>query len=325
MRKTKKDKKKIRKEIKHIFSRILTILVLGGIFLLLFFICKSFKKSAWDGKNNINFVIQTERTFIYSYHPNDEILNIITLPNDLFIETAKGYGEYKLKNIYELGEMEKIGGGELLVRSLQNFFLAPIDGYVVKVKSEKLKVKSENIERGRLTSLYFCLLTRKCGSDLSWWDLIRIFNRISRLKHDKIFLINIEKTALFKKEKLFDESEALRLVSLLVDDFSQRYFTDKIFLEEGMKISVFNATHYSGLAKNCSRLLRNIGGEIVGSKDADQVFDRSIIYYNDEEQKKTYSFKKICQIFKIEEVVFNPKIEGNIRVVLGRDFAERYY
>ena len=111
----------------------------------------------------------------------------------------------------------------------------------------------------------------------------------------------------------------------MVDDFSQRYFTDKRFLEEGVKISVFNATHYPGLAKNCSRLLKNIGGEIVNSKDSKQVFDRSILYYADQEQEQSYSFKKICQIFKIEEVVFDPEIGSDIKVVLGKDFVEGYF
>lgn len=112
---------------------------------------------------------------------------------------------------------------------------------------------------------------------------------------------------------------------LLVDDFSQKYFTDKRFLEEGVKISVFNAAHYTGLAKNCSRLLKNMGGEIVSSKDSKQTFDYSMLYYAHQEQKQSYSFKKICQIFKIEEVIFDPEIEGDIKVVLGKDFAERYY
>lgn len=180
MRETKKDKKKIRKTLKktlkHIFLRFFTFLILAGIFFLLYFIYQSSKKSVWNGKNNINFVIQAERTFIYSYHPDDEILNIISLPNDLFIETAKGYGEYKLKNIYQLGGVEKIGGGELLVRSLQSFFIIPIDGYIVKLKTQNSKLKTnESLEKGRLASLYLCLLTKKCESNFSWRDLIKNF------------------------------------------------------------------------------------------------------------------------------------------------------
>jgi len=330
MRKTRKDKKKVKKVIKNIFFRLLILLVLGGICLLLFFLCQGFKKSVWDGKNNINLVIQMERTFIYTFHPDDEILNIISLPNDLYLETAREYGEYKLKNIYQLGEVEKVGGGELLRMSLQNLFVVPIDGYIVKTPkiqsaSWRTKSQSENLEKGRLTSLYFCLLTRNYETNLSGWDLIRVFNHLNKLKFNNINLVKIEETILFKKEELADGSEVFRLETLQIDDFSQKQFTDKHFLNEGLKLSVFNATNYSGLAKNASRLLKNIGGEIVSSKDEDQTFERSILYYNNEEQKKTYSFKKIRQIFQIEEVLLDSEIEGDVRLVLGRDYLERYY
>lgn len=326
MRKTSRDnKKKVIKVITDIFSRLLILLLLGLIFFLPFSIYQGIKKSVWDGKNNINLVIQGERIFIYTYHPDDEILNIISLPNDLYLETARGYGEYKLKNIYQLGGVEKIGGGELLRMSLQNLFVAPIDGQIIKIKNEKLKMKNKNLEKGKLTSLYLCLLTRRCETNLSVWDLIRVFSHLNKLKFNNINLVKIEETILFKKEKLADGSEVFRLETLQIDDFSQRYFTDKKFLNEGLKLSILNATNYPGLAKNVSRLLKNIGGEMVSSKDADQVFDRSILYYSNEEQKKTYSFKKISQIFQIEQVLWDSQIEGDVRLVLGKDYLERYF
>ncbi|GAG39189.1 unnamed protein product, partial [marine sediment metagenome] len=159
--------------------------------------------------------------------------------------------------------------------SLQNFFLVPVDGYIIKVQGStpkggqaRFKVQGGDLEKGGLTSLYFCLLTRKCETNFTWWDLMRIFNNFNKLKFNQINLVDIDETVLFKKEKLADGSEASKLETSLIDDFCQKYFTDKNFLNEGLKISVFNATYYPGLAKNCGRLLKNIGGDIISSKDA---------------------------------------------------------
>jgi len=325
MRKTKKEKIKVRKIIKNILSRFFTLLVLGFVFILLYSVYQGFRKSTWDGKNNINFVIQGERTFIYSYHPGDEILNIISLPNNLFIETAKGYGEYELKNIYQLGEGEEIGGGDLLVMSLQNFFTVPIDGYIVKIPDSKFEIQNVSLEKARLSSLYFCLLTRDCKTDLGLWSLIRVFNNLGKLKFNQIDLTKIEETILFKKEKIADGSEVLRLESLQIDDFSQMFFTDKKFLNEGLKINVLNATYHPGLAKNASCLLRNIGGDIINNRDADDVFDNSVLYYADQKYEKSYSLNKIRQIFRIKKVLFDPQIKGDIKVILGKDFLNKFY
>jgi len=323
-----KRKKKARKTaiVKEVSRKLLVILFLGLLIYLPFFIYQGIRKSVWDGKNNLNFVIQTDRTFIYSFHPDDEILNIISLPEDLYFKTAKGYGEYKLKNIYHLGEMEKIGGGELLVLSLQNFFTVPIDGQITKIpKFQNSKIPNNDLERGRLTPLCLCLLTKRCESNLSWWDLFRIFNRIRRLKLNQVRLIAVEETALLKKEKLADNSEVLRLETALIDDFSQKYFLDKSFLNEGFRITIVNATNYPGLAKNAARLLKNIGGEIISSQDTDKTSESSIIYCSDNKETKVYSVNKIKAAFQIEEVLLNEELEEDIRVVLGKDFLQRYY
>jgi hypothetical protein len=300
-------------------KKIFILLFFGFLLYLVFDFYQSLRQSVWDGENNLNFVIQAEeRIFLYSYHPQDDLLNIISLPENLLIELAKDYGEYQLKNIYRLGEMEKIGGGRLLQMSLQNFFKVPLEG-------EFISPSNTGLEKGKLSSLYLCLLVKRCETSLNWWDLTRIFSQFSQLKLNQVRLLKIEETNLFKKERLADQSEAMRLETSLIDDFSQKYFTDKNFLNAGLKISVVNATHYAGLAKASSRLLKNIGGEVITSEDADQVSDQSFIYYAEEGQRESYSVKKISQIFQIKQILFKPETEGDIVIFLGKDFLDSFY
>lgn len=321
MRKTRSKKEQSRKKIiilRTIFLRLSTFLILLGLVFVSAFIWRNLKKSVWDGKNNINFVIQADRTLIYSYHPNDEILNIISLPDNLRMPVIKDYGEYQLRNIYQLGEMEKIGGGELLKMSMQNFFNAPIDGWIIGPGNKDL-------EKGKLTSLYVCLLAGKCKTSFSLRDLLRIFSKTGSLKFNQISLVKIEETVLIRKENLADGSDILKLESSLVDDFSQRYFADKRILTEGLRINVINGTDYPGLAKKAGGLIKNIGGETISSEETDKIFEKTLVYFADEEWKKSYTLQKIKQLFQAEEVLLDEQIAADIKVILGKNYVNKHY
>ncbi|HUV46968.1 MAG TPA: LytR C-terminal domain-containing protein [Candidatus Bathyarchaeia archaeon] len=313
----------MKKKIKKRFL-MLVFMVLTGIFSLIFL--NIFKNSIWDAKNNLNFIIEAgERTFIYSYHPREGMLNIISLPSDLVVETARGYGQYQLKNIFSLGQMQKYGGGELLQISLQQFFSVPIDAYLVKTSGRSFKINRESLEKGKLTSIFFCLVRGKCKTNLSWGDLLRLQSRIAKLKLNELKLINIEETSLYKKDKLADGTEISTIKQSLIDEFVQKYFSDKGFLDDGLKISILNATNFSGLAKKAGGLLKNIGGEIVSSQDADEASEDSVIYLSDKENKESYTLKRISKIFRIKKIEYSQEIRGDVCLVLGKEYLKIFY
>lgn len=322
MRKNKKDTGKI---IRSVFSRLTICLFFCLLIFSFYFLFQGIRKSCWDGEHNFNFIVQGDKTLVFSYHPEDEALNIISFPNKLYIETAKGYGEYRLEKITQLGEMEKIGAGELLKKSLQNYLGAPIDGYVISNKKTKLKINDESLEKGKTGSLLSAVLSGQAESSLGIWDLLRFFFQARKLKLNQLRLIEIENTVLFQKTKLADQSGVYKLDESLLLEFTPKYFTDKGFLNERLKISVYNATNYPGVAKNTGRMLKNIGGEILFSADAPEARDDSIIYYSKKELIESYTFNKIKQILEIEKAEFDPQAQGDIVIFLGKSFLECFY
>ncbi len=321
-RQTNKQKREKITVVKNILRRLLLILWLVLLTYFVFFVYQSIKNAAWDRENNFNFVVQTDKTFIFSYHPQEDILNILELPNALMIKTIKGYGEYQLGNIFKLGEIEKTDGGELLQLSLQHYFMIPVDAYLVEKSKNSLnegQISNNSLERGRLLGMMPCLLTKKCQMNLSWWDLIGVSRKIGRLKFNQVRLIKLEESLLFKKERLADNSEAFRVEESRIDDFIQRYFTDKEISNQDLKISVINAAGRTQLAKKSTRLLTNIGARVINTQDATETEETSTLHLVNEDYLKLYTVEKIKRIFKIEKIVLDEQIEGDLQLVLGKD------
>jgi hypothetical protein len=288
---------------------------------VLIFTCR--QKSIWSVNNNINIFVQNNSDYIYSYSPSTDVLNIIKLPENFFLPTAKGYGEYPLKNIYQLGEEENIGGGLLLQKSLQNFFLVPIDGFFIN-ESEKFFQFSQS-EKEALSKLLLPLVKGKVDTNFCWRDIIRLINNLRRLNISNINVISLQNTNLYREEKLADGTTAVKLEPSLIDEFVQKYFTNPKILQEGLKISVYNATNSPGLADKAGRLIKNIGGEIIISENADQQTSSSIVYCNSKEVQKSHTVEKMSSILQIFKIELKEDITGDIGIVLGQDYLNNFY
>lgn len=308
-----------------------TSLIIGRLFLFccLFLFVYGFillwqnlKNSLWDGEHNFNFVIQQERIYLYAYQPFSQVVNIISLPNQMVIPTAKGYGDYQLGKIATLGATEDIGAGALLGMSLSQVFKAPIEGQIICDSSAEME---KDLREGRLWRLTVNWLGGKCETNLSWWDLLRLARSIGRLKLNQVRLIAIEETALWQQQILADQTKIDTVAESLINDFTQRYFTDEKIAAEDLKIVILNATEFNGLARITVELLKNIGAQVISSQDKTEKTNQSAIYFCHPENKASYTLTKISQIFKIEKSQLDERIEADLLLILGEDFLDRFY
>lgn len=305
------------------WGRLFLFLISFLIIYLIFFVAHNFKNALWDGEHNFNFVIQQDRTYIYAYQPFSQVVNIISLPNETVIPAAKGYGDYQLGKIAALGEMEGIGAGSLLSLSLSQVFKAPLEGEMICQASHG--DQAGDLSAARLWGLGLDWLQGKCNSSLSWWDFFRLSRSLSQLKLNQVRLIPIEETSLWQKQTLADQTQVYTLASSLINDFSQRYFTDETIVSEDLKIVVLNATEFNGLARFQAEFLKNIGAQVINSQDEVQKTDRSIIYFRRPEIEKSYTLVTIKKIFKIEKAVLDEGIEADLLLILGEDFLNKFY
>jgi len=309
--------------MKKIFKIFINLFITAIFFTIIFLAYKTKKNSCWNSQNNFNLFISSSSSYIYSYHPSQQVLNIIKLPQNLYLPSAQGYGEYKLKNIYRLGKVENISAGRLIQKSLQNFFLVPIDGYLI----DNLENKDKNLglDKGSLYKILLQSLKGGIDSNLSWWDIVRITNSFRKLNINSINLIDLQETNLYQKEQLADGTQVARLETSLIDDFVQKYFSDAKVLQEGYKISIYNATSHHQLAELGGRLIKNISGQVILSDNADQQNPNSVIYYKQQEIKNSYTIKEISTTFEINNIKQKKDISPDIVVILGKDYLKNFY
>jgi hypothetical protein len=122
---------------------ILFLLGLGFLLGLALFI-KNSQESLWDGKSRLSLIqLSDTKIELINLIPEERKKIIWEIDPTIKVEVPFGYGEYQFNKVYNLGELDQIGG-PLLLRTASNFFGIPITAYRV----------------GRKTNL-------------SWWDEIR--------------------------------------------------------------------------------------------------------------------------------------------------------
>ncbi len=316
----KKEQKRRRfGKTREIIVRLVTTLIFITLLWSSFKVWQSFRGSLWDGQHQINFVVQAKEIAVFSYHPQDQMLNILTIPKLTHLVVAGGFGEYQINNIYKLGELEKIGGGKLLSRSLQEFLAVPIDGYLVQTADSSLQIPNGNLSKSDLVSLYLCVLKGSCKTDLTGWDLVRLLLAFNQFKTGQIKIANFQEEGVSKEKVLPDGSTITAPDYVIIDNLSLELFSDKSALDEEITVGVLNGTSKGGLANNVGRLVKNLGAELINTSDADTEYEQSVLYYRSEKIKDSYTFKRLAQIFQVKKMQLNNQLEGDISLILGRE------
>jgi len=215
----------------------------------------------WDGQNRLNLVVESQPLFVASLAPKEN-LTILLIPDDTFIETIRGYGFYRIKSIYNLGQLED-RGGELLLGSTQEFLGVPLDGYALM---ENLKLKADQDEqmvKKLLLSQIWRLLKSNQKTNLTAWDLVMAWWQLKKIRPSKISLINLDQLDVCSETTLADGSRAINVDPERLDQIVSQLFEDEKIGAEDLAISVLNGTSRPGLAKRGARLISNLGGRVV--------------------------------------------------------------
>lgn len=118
-----------------------------------------------------------------------------------------------------------------------------------------------------------------------------------------------------KKDINFIENPDLSLDTQL-DNYTQKLFTDESVASERESISVINGTEIPGFGSRFSRLITNMGGNVVSVSTSDSKTEHSSISYYG---KKSYTLSKIEKTLGIKGVLSKNLASANIVVTLGED------
>lgn len=246
-------------------KKLLVFVLLPLLIFLGIKFARFFSKSVWDGKNRINLVLIGEKPALFSLNPPQKEGLFFFLPPETFIEVAHGYGQYRIGAIPKLGELEGYGGGRLLGESVENTLEIPIDGFL-----STPGFSQDNIKRFLLASFKFSL--KKGETNLSKWDLLRLWWQVEKTRREKIISSDWEK-------------------------ITPSLFKDSKIRQENYSLAVLNATSHLGLASKAARLIENIGGRVIKIGETE---NKEGAVESKKELKESYTVKKLEKIFNYQ-------------------------
>lgn len=161
----------------------------------------------------------------------------------------------------------------------------------------------------------FMDLNNQTPTILMWRTLINfnkvktnltIFDALRLLFFSKIVPVN----------EVITKNFSLNLTTLEIDKITASLFTDKSIEKDNKTIEVVNGTDVAGLGNWFSRLLTNIGCNIVLVSTSDSPVETSTISYFG---KKTYTVERLEKILGFKTIKRGEQAIADIIVLVGKD------
>ena len=321
------DQTKKRKKITGLLTRtiflIIIILIVG---LGLAIVTKFTRQSDFYDQGNFNIaVLSGDKLYILSYHNSPALLNILMIEPDVYAPLAKGFGEYRIKAIWELGEMEKFGGGQLLQLSSQHFLGIPIQGWA-KINDNPLYLQDDinSIPKRQVLTLMIKILFSRT-TNIKKLDTIKLLTRIYSLAQTNIDFYSLDKTRAGEKVTLSDQTTAYRIQQDFLENLAKNLFRDNSVINDGIIWGVVNTTNQPGMADNAARLIHTIGGEVILGNETDTNLPGGI-YCSKKSLCDSYSAKLFSSTFKLAIKNQIPSvINTEALIVLNDSFFKSFY
>lgn len=267
-----------------IFGSLCSLFVTLSVYLKL-------RKSDLLFLSRLNFVLidREKIPLVFSFEEKSGI--ILTLPVHDKFRVTRGFGEYELRKVFALGELDK-RGGELVSETLEENIPVAAFGYFYDEENnidDYLKSPQKMFFK-----VFYRSFKGRIRTDLGKRDLFLLLV--------KSFMI---------------DSAQVRLENYVPD--RSDLFKDKKIREESLSIEVLNATEQSGLAQRVAKLFDKSGGRVVRIADAPQKQESCRIITS--KSLTSYTFRWIKSLYSCPvEQVGNGEARADITVILGENY-----
>ena len=299
------------------------LLILGGV---VFKISRSAAKSVWDGQSQLNLALNPslagQPVLIAAFNPEEKLVNIFLIPAGTFIETIHGYGPCRVESVYRLGELNK-KGSELFQGSLQEYLGIPVDAFA-SISNFEFPISNET--KNSLSELLVGLL--KSGkTNLTKWDVIRLWWSLRNIRQDKVNLVDLGQTSASQEVDLLDGTKANKIDTERLESIMSQFFVDKKLKQEDLTVAVLNGTNHAGLANKVATLIKNIGGQVMTVGDTENGQGESLRQCQIKSEKKyknSYTVRKLSHVFDCQwEGEPMAEQRANLVLIVGKSYWEK--
>lgn len=293
------------------------------IFTLIILGFRLISQSKWNGKDRITFALATSpdgtdgEVYLVSYLPAEQ-LSVVALPSALQIEAVGGFGPWRVGSLYKLGELEGRGGA-LLSGTLAEFFGVGVDGWIVF--SGKVEVSGETA-KAALRPLLLKPVFGRGRTNLGLWDLLRLWSSIGSVRASSAEVVELSSIGVLHEEILPDGSKAYRTDPEWLDQLARRLLASPELSREGLAIAVLNATEHQRLGNRATRVVENMGGNVVSVSDFPTIEERSTIIVSNDSLRSSITVSELSKFFSVGKVSVGETMDrrADLLLVIGEEY-----
>lgn len=292
--------KKPGKKYSYIFF-ILLSLIIGTIYLL--------RTRYWSSEEKLSLMINNDsEIMLVVADPVLEEIYEIEIPGNTEIEVAGGLGRWKAKTLWALGEQEKLGG-KLSVRSITMGLGLPVYTWADK---PALGLVNTGLKPslGALFSSY--------DTDLTFADKMHLFLFAIKIKNTKRVNLNLGKTNFLERGLLSDGSEGYEVSKSRPQNILS-VFSEPVFSEGVVRVSIVDATGENGVAEKVSKVLETLGGKVSSIENLNEFEGVCKI----KSKNKSLS-GMLLKLFECEEHIIDEGQSFDVEMTLGKKFVKIY-
>lgn len=294
----------------------------------------------WDGGSQLNIIVQADSLYLFSYSPGLQVVNLVKIPSDAYLNLPFSFGSWKASSVYDLGQSENPPiGASLLEKTMTETFGLPINRYLILPEKMRVNPLDKTLENMRQSPFSAIGLLSGTKTDLSPLEYGKLWWGLRGVRLDKIVVTDLTQGNITSWLLLSDGSRVLQINTDELDHFIQNDLIDNKLRDESLTIGVFNATEHPGLAEQAARMISNSGGRVIFATNFPIQLSESAVFG----KSSSYTRDKLAQIFAPHCVpntgflgLFANKADcsaglsgiaasrADVNVVVGEDFYSRF-
>ncbi|MDP2632681.1 MAG: LytR C-terminal domain-containing protein [Candidatus Curtissbacteria bacterium] len=273
--------------------------------------------STWDGNSSVSIIRNTNPPSILIWQTYPKRLIVLTLDSDLKLVIGDTW-----RGVKGVGEIfEKLSGAEAR-KVVASGIHVPITNYVYFEKDENRHRDNFEDEFRRFAAITTPLSILVYGvgdvdTDIARMDIIRLWWQVKSLSVDDIEIV--DSTAMTENVALSGGQKVLGVDDVSMHALLSKYMENRKILESSQKVTIINASGVSGTGKLASDFVSAVGGTVESVEAADVVDVTSMI------AEKSYTSTYLAKLFDCVITSGPINSRGSIRIVIGRDFAQKYF
>lgn len=326
-----------RKRQKVDWLRTCRIIIAAAIFLgFIFFAVRATYESTWDATRRFTVVVDADPLLLFSIEPASHQAVLVTIPANAILDVPFGYSTYPARAVFGLGNLDpKRGGGKLLSKGIENTFGVAVDGFFAGKNESRFIFPSQKEKLLAFKKSYFSLvsvlptlvrfqlLSKNLATNLSILDIVKLWTAIRDLRSDQIAIVNLDQSSVATDEKLPDGSIAKVIDQDTVDRLISSDFQDQLVRLQNISVEVVNATDMEKVASQFSRILQNMGANVIKKSTAIQKEKFNCkIFVARKDLISSIIIERVTKFYNCTTDTGQISNMADIKVVLGEEFIK---